>query len=279
MIMKKLYVTWLLSLVSILGFARNYPFSIDKSGFGEQAIVFIPGFACSGDVWEETVAHMRNSHTCYVLTMAGFAGVAPEEEPTFEGWKTQIARFIQEENIGRPILIGHSMGGGLSLAIASDYPDLIQKTVIVDALPCLMALNNPGFKSIPDNDCSEMIGQLTAMPEEQFAQMQRMSVASLTSNPVKFEEIAGWGLKSDRKTWAKLYCDFSNTDLRERIESITVPSLVLLEPPFKNIEAVIEDQYKNLSTAELRYAEKGLHFIMFDDKEWFIDQVTEFIKE
>ena len=114
--------------------------------------------------------------------MAGFSGVAPEDCPSFERWKMQIAKFIKEERIEKPILVGHSMGGGLALAIAAEFPELTGKIVIVDALPCLMALRVPDFKSAPDNDCTDLIDRITAMDEEQFAQMQRMSAATLTTD-------------------------------------------------------------------------------------------------
>lgn len=266
-------------LLSLSTFAQDYPFLVQKSGTGKQTILFIPGFACSGDVWKETVNELAADYTCYVLTMAGFAGTAPEENPSFENWILQIARFIQDEKMEKPILVGHSMGGGLTLAIASDFPDLVQRIVVVDALPCLMALTNPGFQPAPGKDFSEKIAQITAMNEEQFARMQQMSVASLTTDSSKFDEIVSWGLTSDRKTFAKIFCDFSNTDLRERIKQITVPSLVLLEPHFRNIESAINEQYRNLPGAQLKYAQKGLHFVMFDDREWFISQLSEFIKE
>ena len=142
-----------------------------------------------------------------------------------------------------------------------------------------MALTVPDFKSAPDNDCTDLIDRITAMDEEQFAQMQRMSAATLTTDSLRFAEIVNWGLASDRKTYAKLFCDFSNTDLRECIKNIVVPSLVLLEPYFNHIDTVIKNQYKNLSVAQIRYADKGLHFVMFDDREWFIHQICEFIKE
>ena len=45
----------------------------------------------------------------------------------------QIAKFIKEERIEKPILMGHSMGGGLTLAIAAEFPELTGKIVIVDA--------------------------------------------------------------------------------------------------------------------------------------------------
>lgn len=279
MMMRKAVLSLAMLLVSLYVFTQDYSFSITKSGKGEQAIIFIPGFACSGDVWKETVMELQGGYTCYVLTMAGFSGIPPEENPSFESWKIQIAEFIKNERIEKPILVGHSMGGGLALAIAADLPHLLRKIVVVDALPCLMALTNPHFKSVPDYDCSGITNQITTMGEEAFAQMQRISVASLTIDSLKFGEIVNWSLMSDRNTFAKMYCDFSNTDLRERIKNIRIPSLVLLESNFKNIETAIVNQYRNLSTVQLKYADKGLHFVMFDDKEWFVNQVGEFIKE
>ena len=100
----------------------------------------------------------------------------------------QIAKFIKEERIEKPILVGHSMGGGLTLAIAAEFPELTGKIVIVDALPCLMALTVPDFKSAPDNDCTDLIDRITAMDEEQFVLMQRMSAATLTTDSLRFAE-------------------------------------------------------------------------------------------
>lgn len=59
--------------------------------------------------------------------MAGFAGIKPQQNATFTNWETSIANYIKENKIEKPIIIGHSMGGGLALAIASDYPELIKK--------------------------------------------------------------------------------------------------------------------------------------------------------
>ena len=277
--MKKTIVTTLVLLLSFFATAQEYPFSITKSGTGKQTLLFIPGFASSGAVWNETVAALKKDYTCVVLTMPGFAGVAPEQNPTFENWKAQIVRYIKNEKIEKPIVIGHSMGGVLALAIAADFPDLTRKIVVVDALPCLMALTNPNFQANPNNDCTAMVQQLTSMTNEKFIQMQQVSIASLTTETSKFDEIVNWGVTSDRETFAKIFCDFSNTDLRERIKNITVPTLLLLEPYFKNIASAIQEQYRNLPHAQLRYATKGLHFVMYDDRDWYLKELTDFSKE
>lgn len=262
---------------NVFGQAKTYPFEIQKSGKGKQAIIFIPGFACSAEVWNETKLKYEASYTCYSLTMAGFAGVPAQPNASFTNWETAIADYIKNNKIEKPIIIGHSMGGGLALAIAADYPDLVGKIVVVDALPCLTALMNPDFKSKENNDCSAVVNQITAMNDGQFYQMQKLGITRLLADTAMQEKVIGWSVKSDRKTFAEMYCDYSNTDLREKIKSIKCPSLILLESYFSNFKPAIEQQYQNLKNANLHYANKGLHFIMYDDIEWYFTQLQNFV--
>ncbi|RXG12173.1 pimeloyl-ACP methyl ester carboxylesterase [Leeuwenhoekiella aestuarii] len=279
--MKNIFLCSILIMTSTYAFGQkslDYPFKVEKSGAGNQSILLIPGFASSGEVWDATVKTYKENYTCYTLTMAGFAGVEPSENKTFDNWKNRIVDFIKEKNIENPIIIGHSMGGGLAMAIAADYPKLLKKIVIVDALPCLAALSNPSFEHQENVDCSASIEQITAMSEDQFYQMQKNTIPQLTTNQEMVKTIVEWSVKSDRKTFAEMYCYFSNTDLREKIENIQCPTLILLESYFKNFKPAIEKQYKHLKTANLEYANKGLHFIMYDDKEWYFEQLSNFIE-
>lgn len=243
--------------VNVVGQTESYPFEVQQTGQGKQTIIFIPGFACSGEVWNETKEKFEKDYTCYTLTMAGFAGTKPQPNVTFKNWEASIADYIKINKIEKPIIIGHSMGGGLALAVASDYPDLIRKIVVVDALPSLSALMNPTFKSNENNDCSEIINQMTALTDEQFNQMQKISIPRLLEDTTMQQKVVIWSVKSDRKTFAEMFFDFSNTDLREKISSIKCPTLILLESYFVNLKPAIEKQYKNLKTANLQYANKG----------------------
>jgi pimeloyl-ACP methyl ester carboxylesterase len=280
--MKKYKIFLILVLVfaavcNIFGQTKTYPFEVKKTGKGNQSIIFIPGFASSGEVWNETVTQFDKKFSCYVLTMKGFAGVKPLADANFKDWEKGIADYIKDQKIEKPIIIGHSMGGGLAMALAADYPELVSKIVVVDALPCLAALSDPNFKSKENNDCTSTINTLKAMSDEQFKQMQTATIPRLVANPSMQETVVGWSMKSDRITFAKMYCDFSNTDLREKIQTIKCPSLILLESYFVNFKSAIESQYKNLKSADMRYASKGLHFIMYDDKEWYFEQLNNFL--
>ena len=280
--MKKSIKLLILFLGLILSFTTNaqeikISFEVKISGKGKQAIVFIPGFACSGEVWNETKSEFENNFTCYTLTMPGFASAKPQQNPSFKKWETEIANFIIQNKITKPIIIGHSMGGGLAMSIAANYPDLISKIVVIDALPCLFALMNPNFKSKEIPDCTEMNLKMINSSNEDFYLMQKKSISNLLADVTKHEIVVNWSVQSDRKTFAEMYCDFGNTDLREKITSIKCPSLILLESYFANFKPAIENQYKNLKTANLKYATKGLHFIMFDDKDWYMNELKKFL--
>jgi pimeloyl-ACP methyl ester carboxylesterase len=264
--------------LNVFGQTKSYPFEITKTGKGKQSIIFLPGFASSGDVWNETKSNFEKEFTCYTFTMAGFAGVKPQPNASFSNWETEIANYIKDNKIEKPIIVGHSMGGGLALAIASDYPELIGKIVVVDALPCLSALMDSSFKAKENNDCSPMVNQMIAMPDDKFYESQKKFLPRLLEDTSKQDLLLSWSVKSDRKTFAEMYCNFSNTDLRDKIATIKCPSLILLEAYFVNLKPAIETQYKNLKTANFQYANKGLHFIMYDDKEWYLAQLNNFIK-
>ncbi|CAA9198050.1 alpha/beta fold hydrolase [Flavobacterium collinsii] len=275
-----LVIALLFSAVCLNVFAQTkaYPFEVLKTGKGKQAILFIPGFASSGDVWKDTRVNFEKDFTCYTLTMAGFAGVKPQPNASFKNWETEIASFIKTNKIEKPIIIGHSMGGGFALALAADYPELVGKIVVVDALPCMAALMDPAFKAKENNDCSSMVNQMTTMTDTQFQDMQKKTMPRLVQDASKIDIIVDWSVKSDRKTFAEMYCDFSNTDLREKISNVKCPSLILLESYFVNLKPAIEGQYQNLKSANFQYAAKGLHFIMYDDTAWYLNQVSNFVK-
>ncbi len=253
--------------------------SIHGAGAHKPALLFLPGFACSSAVWDETVSHYQDKFTCYVFNMPGFGGAPAETNPSINGWVDEVADYIKAQHIEHPTIVGHSLGGVMAMILAYRYPDLISKVVVVDALPCRSAALNPHFKAISNPNCSPMADQMTKIPDTFFYKMEKSTMSQLVADTSEVEPIVQMGMRSDRKTYGQLFCQFNNLDLRDSVGLIRCPVLVLLEAGFADSKDILNDQYKTVKGATLLYATKGLHFIMYDDRDWMFGQMDGFLRK
>ena len=262
----------------------QYAFEVEKLGNGPD-IIFIPGATCSGEVWEETVQALSGQFTCHVVTLAGYAGVEPlSTHPILPQYKEGLMRYIKSLPT-KPILVGHSIGGFIGLQLAAEHSQLLEKLVIVDALPFLVAANNPAMteemaRSYP---VESMVQQYVSMSDSAFKSMQAQVIKSMLSNKEKYETVLGWSIQSDRATMAYTMNELMTNDLRDDIASIEVPVLVLgaWDPGFpfsqEQQKETYAEQYKDIKTLDLVMADNARHFIMYDDPSWFMSQLRRFI--
>src|ERR1035438_697514 len=123
----------------------NPSFAVEKIGAG-RPMILIPGLFCSGHVWDETVEHFKDKFTCYEITLPGFAGQPPiSSDSLLVVVARQLADFIQQNKLEKPIIVGHSLGGSLALQLGVMYPTLPGALVIVSSAPFL-----PGLALSPD---------------------------------------------------------------------------------------------------------------------------------
>lgn len=276
---KALFLIVIFTLLLLNVFSQTTPqLHVMVSGHGKTQAIFIPGFSCSGQVWDETVNKFSKDLTCHVITFPGFAGEPAQGEANLRDWENGITAYIEKNKLGQVVLIGHSIGGGIAMSFAADHPELISKIVVVDAVPYLNALFNPAAKANPNADCSPMVKQFTGMSTEQLYQMQKQIIPSMIADTSKIATAIKWSMDSDRGTMGRIYCQFTNTDLREKIGKIKCPSLILLEAPFQKQDTQLQQQYAALVTKSIHYSTKGLHFIMYDDKDWFFQQLVTFLQ-
>ena len=277
------------SIVRLSTNAQSNPvFQVKVSGKG-QPMLFIPGATCSGDEWQETVAHYNKIYQCHVFTFAGYAGVAAlAEGPYLDTFKSSLIAYIKNNNLNHVILVGHSIGGFLSLWIASELHDRLEKLVIVDALPFFAgALNpnaQPGFKK---EQAQAMLAAFNKMNDQQLKAYQLQVTRTLCADSTKWDMIAEWGARSDRKTMAYSMSEMMGNDLRDKIASITVPVLVLAAfkpmeqyPQFtrESVEATFKKQYDKCKTCLIHISPSAKHFVMYDSPEWFLEETDSFIK-
>lgn len=260
------------------------PFGVERSGQG-RPLVFIPGLASSGEVWRETVAHLGGQYDVHVLTLAGFAGQPALPGPFFETQRRAVAEYLREQGLEKPILVGHSLGGVLALAVAADVPERVGGVVVVDSLPFLPAGMYPGAtveSSRPYAD--QMRTQMRTLPVAQRNEMQRQTMRRYITDASKQDVAFRWGNQSDNDTVAQAMYELMTTDLRPELPRISAPTLVLGswialkgQMPRETVEAVYKGQYATLSTARVVMHDTARHFIMWDDPEGFFREIDGFL--
>ena len=113
--------------------ADGVPISYEVHGEGEPALVFIHGWSCDGRYWRNQVAHFANEHRVLVVDLAGHghSGLG-RQDYTMAAFGEDVRAMVEAEGVSEMILIGHSMGGPVSVATALLMPDSVKGIVGVD---------------------------------------------------------------------------------------------------------------------------------------------------
>ncbi len=276
--MKTLKIAFLLIIVTSLGYSQSSSIKIEVLGEGDP-ILFLPGFITPGSVWKETVTHLTLDNEAHLVSYAGFNGIAPIEMPWYDTIKKELVTYIKNKKMTNVTIIGHSMGGNLATDLAAELPNIVTKLIIVDALACMREVMMPGVPSSSLQYDSPYNQQVLAMEEAQFKQTAMMMAQNMTSTKDKVQTIVDWILEADRKTYVYGYTDLLKLDLREVLDKVNAKTLIL-GASFPSLEMAkdnYEKQYANLSDKTITMVSNSKHFIMFDQPEWFYNQVNAFL--
>jgi pimeloyl-ACP methyl ester carboxylesterase len=285
----------LLVIASITSADGTRAFRVHVSGAG-RPILLIPGLASSGDTWTTTVAHLGDRCTCHVLTLAGFAGTPPVGGPVFDTVRRQLADYIREQRLDRPIVIGHSLGGMLALGLAADHPDLVGPLVIVDALPFLAGPNlQVQSAGEAQAKAAAMEASMSKLTNEQWNRYAKSGASTryMATSAADAARLIEWSGATDRRTLTRALSEAYAVDLREEVGRITSPVLVLatwrgwhdqlaankVEVPRASFVETFAAQYARLHSLHFSLHDSSRHFIMWDDSAWFFSEVDSFLAD
>jgi N-formylmaleamate deformylase len=281
--MKKVFTLILAFFTIATVFAQHKAFQVQVMGKGKP-ILLIPGYSCSGEVWKETVDHLKDRYECHVLTIAGFAGVPAINTPILQTVKGEIISYVKQNKLKRPILMGHSLGAFLSLWISSEAPGLFGKVICVDGVPFISAMGDTtvtaeSMKSSPYLNPEQVVKNFESLPAEGFIDRTALAMRAQVDDSLRARQIATWQFNSDRRTLGLSLVEMSTTDLREQIAIIKQPVLVLgsIYNTKENSQRILSGQYSRLRNKTIRIADSK-HFIMYDQPQWFYAEIEAFLK-
>jgi pimeloyl-ACP methyl ester carboxylesterase len=265
---------------------RFRAFSVKVTGSG-RAILLIPGLESSGDVWTGVSAHLSVHYQVHVLTLAGFAGEPSVPGLRLDGIKDQIIAYVRENQLDRPVIIGHSLGAFLALWIAASAPELPEKVIAVDGVPFLPALMDPHATAESSRDGAEkMRATYKSMDARQLAAVSKMALSAMITDPKSIDLAVEWARRSDPAFVAQAVYDLMTTDLRDDIRRIRVPVLTIGaakafagdEARLAAVRAAYERQIAAIPDHKLFMDPNALHFIMLDDPDYLLRTMDRFLE-
>jgi pimeloyl-ACP methyl ester carboxylesterase len=208
---------------------RSDRISVVTAGSGPD-VVLIPGLSSSRDVWAQTV-RTAPGYRYHLVQLNGFAGhPAPHDAsaPVIASAAEEVARYIREERLQRPAVVGHSMGGTIALSVGARH-NLVSKVMVVDMLPFLGVLFAPPDAS-PEavQSAADVLREraLKATPDERQRTVHA-TIATMVLDEVHRAELIAHALASDREVAARAFHELIITDLRPELAGINVPVTVL----------------------------------------------------
>lgn len=262
--------------------------SVETKGVG-PVLVFIPGLNSGTETFRATCDHFQKNYQCHLLQLPGFAGqpAKPGVQSEFLiPMRDEVLAYIDANKLRKVTLVGHSLGGTLSLMLALKAPELIDKIIIVDALPFYPAIQNPALTAeLMRPQAEQMRTMMNNQSASDYAKNAAANMQGMSNNPARLPLLIEWSNTSDRTTTTQAMFDLMTTDLRSDIAAIKQPTLVLGAWAAYKAYGSTKDsttgiytlQYEKLKNVDIRLSDTGYHFLTWDDGDWVNQQINTFL--
>lgn len=260
--------------------------SVQTRGRGPD-LILIPGLASTSAVWARTAERLDGERRLHLVSVRGFGDLAPQANASgaiLGAVAGEIRRYIVDQRLSRPAIIGHSMGGQLGIRVAADAPSRVDRLMTVDSSPFFAALISP---------------QATIGDVEPIAQVAYQAVQFLGDEALRDRgrslglELGGAGdamfgavgwQGGDRRVLAQALYETMTIDLRARLPDITAPVTVAYgwssdrDSPRSRTDGLFRRAYARLDDpAAFERIEGAEHMVMIDQPTRFLAAVRRFL--
>jgi len=260
---------------------------VDAGTVGKPDVILIPGLSSSRTVWDAESKLLAPNYRLHLVQVNGFAGAPAGPNatgPILPGMVDELHQYIVAGKM-HPAVIGHSLGGLMTLMLADAHPEDVAKIVIVDSLPFYGLVFDPNATVGSLAPQANVIhDQMLAMPADQFAAMQPMMVKTMVKDEAGGKAVMESSIASDRTVFANAMLEDLQTDIRTDMGKIKTPALLLYPydvtavPDVAKIDAVYQGAYKTMPNVKLVRIDDSRHFIMYDQPAKLDAAVEAFLK-
>jgi len=261
---------------------------VERHGNGARALVLVPGLSSGSWAWGQTVRDFAPTHSVYVVTLPGFDGRPAVDGDPFDTSRAALAELIASRKLAKPVVVGHSLGATLALALAQETPQLVGGVVAIDGLPVF-----PRTEQMAPEQRAQLAQQtrqrMAALAGPAFAaqQLQYMRAIGMVDMG-KADDAARLSARSDPRAVADYTAALLARDLRPGLGRISAPTLLLVpyyapDAPLLNGISAAEKQayYRDLMDGtprlDVEIIDKARHFAMIDQPEAVAAAIRRFL--
>ena len=154
-----------------------------RTGGDKPPLVLFHGFSDNGLCWTRVAQVLEENYDLIMPDARGHGlSEAPEGEYTARVHAADLAGLIRALGLGKPALMGHSMGGSTVANTAAFYPDLVACAVLED--PSLAAPDTPRASAPPREGDARM-----ARNRARILRFQEMTRAEVVQEVVLCEPV------------------------------------------------------------------------------------------
>lgn len=241
-----------------------------------RPVILLHGWLGSWGLWQETMAYLGQYYRTYALDFWGF-GESGKKRETYDvqDFVALVDQFMDRLGIAQAPLVGHSMGGTVSLAVASRYPQRVSKVVIIGSPIVGSSLAFPlklsGYRFI----ASLLFNMMWA-----FRAAMRIASPFICADP-RFPDMMDKDLtKLTVESFLLSIASLRRTDLRPMLPQLQIPVMGM----FGNRDNIVDPgQWEPLLAgvphAQIVRWKQAQHFIMLDTPEEFRENLKSFLDQ
>ncbi len=98
----------------------------------EQSLIILHGFLGSSDNWTSLARQFAEKYKVYLVDQRNHGRSFWDESFDYQALAEDLGNLIEAENIQKPLLLGHSMGGKTIIEFAKKQPDLPLALIVAD---------------------------------------------------------------------------------------------------------------------------------------------------
>ncbi len=244
--------------------------NVEVQGSGEPSLVFLHYWGGTHRTWSAVISHLSSSYLCVSYDSRGWGeSEGPIEGFTIADLAGEALGVIEELELRKYVLIGHSMGGKVTQFVASQNPEGLHGLVLVaPATPT------------PTHFTQEALQQQLHAYDSRETVLQTISFLSAKSpKPEDIEHIVEDSLSGSpaaTRAWPTIGI---LEDISDAVLNIKVPTLVVAggQDKLDSVEQHKREVIARISTSELVVLPESGHLIPIDEPVQLADAIRRFV--